>query len=129
MPPKRSALSKTEWLIMKICWNLGQCTARAVFEETLKQKKRGYQTVKTMLDRLVVKGYLNREKLGPIYLYKATVPRNKVTARAIDAFVNTVLDSTFAPLLAHFTKKEKMTSDEREALKALIDSKGKRLRK
>ena len=32
-------LSRTEWKIMKICWEKGQSTAKVVYEESLKEKK------------------------------------------------------------------------------------------
>lgn len=121
MTKKLSDLSKTEWLLMKICWDKGKASARVIYEETLREKKRGYQTVKTMLDRLVGKGYLVREKFGPIWLYEPTVPRAKMVAREIDSFVNTVLDNTFAPLFVHLAKKEKLSPEEIDALKKLID--------
>ena len=121
MKKKRIDLSKTEWSIMNICWEKGKASARVIYEETLKQKKRGYQTVKTMLDRLVGKGYLEREKFGPIWLYEPVVSRSKVMAREIDSFVSTVLDNTFAPLFARLAEKEKLSHEEIEALKKLIE--------
>ncbi len=121
MTEKRSDLSRTEWTIMNICWEKGQVSARVIYEETLKEKKRGYQTVKTMLDRLVMKGYLDREKFGPIWLYNPAVPRPKVISMEIETFVSTVLDNTFAPLFAHLAEKEKLSGDEIEALKKLIE--------
>ena len=121
MQIKRSYLTRTEWSLMKICWEKGQVSARVIYEETLKDKKRGYQTVKTMLDRLVVKGYLEREKFGPIWLYEPAVSRSNIMAREIDTFVSTVLDNTFAPLFARLAEKEKLSRDEIEALKKLIE--------
>ena len=121
MDKNRSNLSTTEWFLMKICWEKGQASARIIYEETLKVKKRGYQTVKTMLDRMVAKGYLEREKFGPIWLYKPAVSRSKVIAREIEKFANTVLDNTFAPLFVHLAKKEKLTKEEIETLKKLIE--------
>ena len=121
MDKNRSELSNTEWFLMKICWEKGRVSARIIFEETLKEKKRGYQTVKTMLDRMVAKGYLEREKFGPIWLYKPAVLRSKVIAREIEKFANTVLDNTFATLFVHLAKKEKLTEEEIEALKNLIE--------
>ena len=117
MHKNKSKLSRTEWTLMKICWEKGQVSARVIYEETLKEKKRGYQTVKTMLDRIVGKGYLEREKFGPIWLYKPAVPGSK----EIDAFVNTVLDNTFAPLFARLAEQEKLSREEIEALKKLIE--------
>lgn len=116
----RNDLSKTEWYIMKICWEKGESTARVVYEEALKDKKWSYQTVKTMLDRLVVKGYLTRKKFGPLWLYNPAVPRRKVITKAIDNFVNTVLDNTFAPFLMHFIEQEKFSQEEITALEKFI---------
>ena len=120
MKKKRNNLSKTEWSLMTICWEKGLVSARVIWEETLKEKKRGYQTVKTMLDRLVGKRFLNREKFGPIWLYNPAVPKAKVVEREIDTFVSTVLDNTVTPLFVHLAEKENLSQEEIEALKKLI---------
>ena len=117
---KKSDLTKTEWSIMNICWAQGEVTARTIYDESLKEKKRGYQTVKTMLDRLAGKGFLSRKKFGPLWLYKPAVSRAKVMGGAIDSFVSTVLDNTFTPLLMHFADKEKLSPKEIKALKKLF---------
>ena len=123
MSMNKKNLTKTEWSLMKICWDKGEVTARTIYDESLKEKKRGYQSVKTMLDRLVYKGYLNRKKFGPIWLYKPTDSKAKVLAKTIENFVDTVLDNTFTPILVHFAKKEKLSDDEIKALKKLIQEK------
>ena len=114
-------LGRTEWLIMKICWKKGKSSAKVVYEESLKEKKRSYGTVKTTLDRLSKKGFLEREKFGPIWLYKPAVSKAKVLAREIESFVNTVLDKTFAPLVVHLAEKENLSDEEINALKKLIE--------
>ena len=121
MPKKLPELSKTEWNIMNICWKKGPVSARVIYEETLREKQRSYQTVKTMLDRLVGKGYLHREKFGPIWLYAPSVARSAVMAREIDSFIGTVLDHTLAPLFVHFARKEKLSGEELDELKKLIE--------
>ena len=121
MPRKRPELSRTEWQIMNICWRKGRVSARVIYEETLREKERGYQTVKTMLDRLVEKTYLRREKFGPIWLYEPAVPRAAVTAREIETFVSTVLDHTAAPLFVYFAGKEKLSVGELAALRNLVE--------
>jgi BlaI family penicillinase repressor len=121
MKKKCPCLSKTEWYLMNICWRKGRTSARVIYEETLRDKERGYQTVKTMLDRLVVKGFLRREKFGPIWLYEPTVPRAALAAREIESFVSTVLDNTFSPLFAYFAVKEKLSRKELEELRKLVE--------
>ena len=120
MKEKKESLSKTEWSMMKICWEKGEATARTIYEESLKEKKREYSSVKTMLDRLVAKEYLKRKKFGPLWIYEPAVSRPKVLAQAIDSFVDTVLDNALTPLFTHFLKKEKLSSEDIEALEQLI---------
>jgi BlaI family penicillinase repressor len=119
--PKRD-LSKTEWSIMGICWKLGQCTARQVFEESLRERRRSYQTIKTMLDRLGDKGYLRKEKSGPLWLYQPTVGRSKLVARAVESFVETVLDNTVAPLFVHLAERSAISQSELDELKQLVQN-------
>ena len=121
MAKKLPELSKTEWLLMKISWTQGKSTARQIYEEALKKKDWGYQTVKTMLDRIVNKGYLRREKLGPLCLYQPAVSRSEVVKKAIQIFADTVLDNTFAPLFVHLAKGKKLTDEEIASLKKLIE--------
>jgi BlaI family penicillinase repressor len=121
MAKKLPELSKTEWLLMKICWTQGKSTARQIYEEALKKKDWGYQTVKTMLDRIVNKGYLRREKLGPLCLYQPGVPRSEVVKKAVQTFADTVLDNTFAPLFVHLAKGRKLTDEEIASLKKLVE--------
>ncbi|MDX9753023.1 MAG: BlaI/MecI/CopY family transcriptional regulator [bacterium] len=114
-------LSPAEWELMRISWQKGKSTARVIYEASLQEKERGYQTIKTMLDRLVEKGVLRRERFGPLWLYEARISQEKATATAIDRFVHTVLDGAVAPLFAHFVRSKQLSAEEIEQLKALID--------
>lgn len=118
---KLPELTKAEWLIMKCCWKKRKCTARDVYEEMLKQKAWRYQTVKTMLDRLVQKGYVKVSKFGPICLFEPSVSQTRVMGKALDTFVGTVLDGALAPVFAHVAKGRKLNKEEIESLKKLIE--------
>jgi BlaI family penicillinase repressor len=120
MTEKLPNLSKSEWTLMNLCWRLGKSTARQVYEASLKHKKRNYRTVKTLLDRMAVKGYLRVEKLGPLCLFTPAVKRPQVVADAIEDFFDTVLDNTLSPLFVHLTKDRKMSEEEIESLKTLL---------
>ena len=118
---KLPELTKAEWLIMKCCWRKGKCTARDVYEEMLKQKAWRYQTVKTMLDRLVQKGYVKVSKIGPICLFEASASQMRVMGKALDTFVGTVLDGALAPIFAHLAKGGKLSQEDIESLKKLVE--------
>ena len=121
MPHNLPELSKAEWLVMKACWERKNSTARDIHEAVGPHREWEYQTVKTMLDRLVDKGYLRREKVGPISVFSPGVPRAKALRRAIDGFVETVLANQLTPLFAHLAGGEKLSAEEVAALKKLVE--------
>ena len=106
---------------MNICWKLGKATARQVYEQTLKDQQRDYRTVKTLLDRIAVKGYLRTEKLGPLVLFTPAVDRRKALSAAINEFVENVLDHSVAPLYLHLADHSELDEEEAAALRALLD--------
>lgn len=114
-------LTKAEWVVMKCCWRRGKATAREVYDAIGAEKDWQYQTVKTMLDRLVQKGYLKLEKFGPICVFEPAVSQSKVAVRALDSFVTNVLDGTLAPLFAHLAKGPRLSDEELATLKRLVE--------
>ncbi|MHB9028794.1 MAG: BlaI/MecI/CopY family transcriptional regulator [Candidatus Latescibacterota bacterium] len=117
---KRKALSGTERLLMQICWEKGPATARDIHEATLKEKRREYQTVKTMLDRMVEKRYLIRRKFGPVWLYEPALTREDFLRSEMETLAETVLENNFAPLFVNLAKKEKLSREEIDALRELL---------
>lgn len=116
----KAPLSRTEWRLMNTCWSLGECTARQVHEALRDRRSRDYQTVKTMLDRIVDKGYLSVEKVGPVCLYRPIVQRPAAVSEAIDEFVDVVLDRGLNPLVAHLAKTDRLTDEDRAALERIL---------
>ena len=113
-------LNKTEWEIMKICWEKGVATVKTVYEESQKIKERRYTTIKTMLDRLVEKKYLTREKFGPVWLYKPTVTEKKATSDALSDFMQVVTNNNTTPIIKHVLNTKRYDIDI-ELLKKLVD--------
>ena len=111
---------------MNHCWRLGQATARQVWERSLEQHDRDYQTVKTLLDRITVKGYLEVEKLGNLCLYTPTVDRRTAAGEAVHEFVDVVLDKALAPLFVYLAEKEDLSQEELDTLERLVEREEKR---
>ena len=120
MTKRERKLSPAEWKVMNLCWKLRKATARQVYEASLQDQERDYQTVKTLLDRIASKGYLKIEKLGPLCLFSPAVSRASVVAGAVEDFVATVLDNSVAPLYQHLARNETVSEREIEMLKDLL---------
>ncbi len=123
MSDLKKDLSKAEWSLMKICWKKGKATAREVYEESLHDKKRSYQTIATLLERIVKKSFLTKEKFGPIWIYKPSLSQSKAFSREISSFISNVLDESVGPLLVNFVKNKKLSREEIEEIKQIIRDK------
>jgi predicted transcriptional regulator len=85
MPPSINELptpSKTDLEILTVLWDLPSATGRAIYDALLNtgrlRRRIAYTTIKTYLDRLVQKGYVDGQPLGDgrgTYLYTAVVSR------------------------------------------------------
>jgi BlaI family transcriptional regulator, penicillinase repressor len=117
---KMRKLSPAEWKVMNLCWKLRKATARQIYEASLKDQERDYQTVKTLLDRIAAKGYLKVEKLGPLCIFSPVISRASAVAGAVEDFIETVLDNSVAPLYQHLAKSEKIDEQELEAIRDLL---------
>ena len=73
----RPALSPAEWEVMKTLWEQGPLDARSVFKALADEREWAYQTVKTLLSRLVAKGAVEYDQVGNSYLYRPAVPRTR----------------------------------------------------
>ena len=119
-------LGETEWIVMKCSWKLGKSSAKNIFDECLNYGNRSYQTIKTILDRLAFKGFLEREKFGPIWLYTPIVSEEKITNNVIDSFFKVVLSNSFLPIFLRVVNEVKYKKDLEEIVKLVDDLKKKK---
>ncbi len=112
-------LSDTEWEIMKPFWEKGPMAARDVFAATPKEFGWAYQTVKTMLARLVQKGALTYDQIGNSYLYRPVYAQADLTRAATRNFIKRVYGGSPDPFITYCC--EKMTADQIRAIRRELD--------
>ena len=122
MKPRKGEFGDMEWAILKVCYDKGTTTVRAIQEELNKGKYHSYMTVKNIMDRLTDKKFLQREKLGPIYLYTPGQTEKSIITSAIDDFIDTVLDNSVEPLFSHIAKNRKKYHIDVDEIKKSLES-------
>ena len=115
-------LTPAEWKVMRIVWLLKSCAARDVYEKAGSLYGWAASTVKTHLRRLVEKGHLSATRVGNSFLYKPTRPALRVLKQDADRLLANTLEGTTAPLLAYMVKKSKLSPQELEELRQLLDA-------
>jgi predicted transcriptional regulator len=108
-----------ERAIMAIVWAAdGPVTGRAVVDELTRERPVAYTTVLTVMDRLVRKGMLTRQRKGRAHTYQAVTSRAGYTAELMARVLGSSDDRS--AVLLHFV--EQIPPDQAEALQDALDA-------
>jgi len=75
---KNVSLGPLEQEVMSCVWKNKTCTARDVWENLSKDREVAYNTIQTIMTRLVDKGLLKRKLEGKTHIYKPAVRQKNV---------------------------------------------------
>lgn len=125
---ERPELSRAEWVVMQAVWRAvegePEITAREVLPDIQRKRKWHFSTAKTMLDRLVAKGYLASRLRGKTCFYRPLVSQEHATRKSVASYLDSVLDGAFGPLLAYLAERRQLSREELDQLEQLIEKGG-----
>jgi BlaI family penicillinase repressor len=130
-PPKRPeppspGISEAEWQVMRVLWAAGAAGASAADVIASVRGDTGWAatTVKTLLGRLVKKGAVRTEAgAGRGFAYAAAVSQDACVREESRSFLARVFDGAAAPAAMHLIRGAKLSRDEIEQLRAILDQK------
>lgn len=115
-------ISDAEWEVMKICWRKSApCTANEIVKALKQTTDWKPNTIKTLIGRLVKKGVLGFKEEGRVYLYYPLVAEQKCIKAESKSFLTRVFGGAVKPMLVTFLQEEKLTQDDIEELKQLLE--------
>lgn len=126
----QQALGELENEIMQVLWDQksGSATAKAIHDILSQKRKIAITTVFTVLDRLVEKGLLKKEKQNKTFIYQTIYSKDeyvkevaKMTLQGLIEFSKDSTISCFVDVLSDLSK------EDLERLKKLIDEKSKKI--
>jgi len=112
-------ITDAEWEVMNVLWEMSPCTAMDVAEALNRHPK----TVKTLLGRLVRKNVLRFREDGNRYVYSAAIPRQRYVRDESASFIDRVFGGETTPALVHFVRSTRMTQEEIDELRRILDEK------
>ena len=115
-------ISDAEWEVMKICWlKSTPCTANEIVKALEQSANWKPNTIKTLIGRLVKKGALGYKEEGRVYLYNPLVTEEECVKVESKSFLTRVFGGALKPMLVTFLKEEKLSQEEIEELKRLLE--------
>jgi predicted transcriptional regulator len=127
--PLRVALGNLEREVMDTVWQVGNGTVKDV--QGRLPRAVAYTTVMTTLDRLFKKGYVNRERVGRAFVYRAVRSREQTQAALASGIMSGLFSGNSAmPLLSNLVDavgSQDGAADLLDALEQMVREKRRRL--
>lgn len=114
-------LSDSEWELMKILWEHAPASVNEIAEQAQPLTQWHPKTVRTMLIRLDKKGVVEHVQHNGIQHYQPLYSREEFESQATQTFLQRVFDGALTPMVAHFTRRRKLTAEEKQALLDLLN--------
>ncbi|ODA39934.1 BlaI/MecI/CopY family transcriptional regulator [Desulfosporosinus sp. BG] len=115
-------ISEAEWEVMRIFWSKAvPCTANEIVDALGSFSDWKPNTVKTLITRLVKKGALGFREERRIYWYYPLITENKCIRSETKSFVKRVFGGAIKPMLVTFLQEEKLSQEEIEELKRILE--------
>jgi BlaI family penicillinase repressor len=116
-------ITDAEWAVLELLWDQDQLSVRQLMDVLYpKGGASEYATVHKLLERLEAKKYVQRQRVGGVFLFQAAVPRDEVVGRQLEALVDKMCGGSLQPLLTNLIRVKRLTAQELRDLLALVDS-------
>lgn len=129
MPKSRTELTEAEWAIIKAVWDKEPCTAPDIQQKLLRQTAWTYSTVRTLMDRMVVKRLLAAEKVRNLTIYRSVVTREQAQRGELFYALKHAFNGALTPMVQCLLDTGHLSTKELEELESLIKAKKKGTKK
>ena len=120
---RKNKITDYEWRVMEAVWGGAPLSSKEIIVK-VKESMPSWneRTIRTYINRLVDKGFLRTEK-EKFLMYYPLVSREDAVKKETDIFFKKIYKSSKALILSNFLKDDKLTSEEINILKKMIEEK------
>lgn len=111
-----------ELAVLRVLWDRGAATIREL-TDALYPRGTGahYATVQKLLERLEEKRFVHRDASARAHTFAAVVGREEFIGRRLESVAEKLCDGSMTPLLTHLVRAGRLSADEWQSLKDLVD--------
>jgi len=120
MVKKVPSISSAELKVLKILWEDSPLTASQIVNLLEGVESWSNRTVKSLINRLLKKKAISYNQDRNRYLYYPLLKKNDYLHTTSNSFINRLFGGKISPLVAHFVKQEKISKDDLQELKAIL---------
>lgn len=116
----REPLSPAQQEIMEIIWEKGEVAAVEVRQLLAGGRELARETVRTMLERMEDKGWLEHRVVGRTFFYSAAVARGATAGQKVIELIDTVCGGSPERLMTALLDYRGLSSEEADRIEAMI---------
>lgn len=115
-------ITDSEWIVMKVLWEESPLLSRDIVKRVGEKSTWNNKTIETLLRRLVDKGAVGFSLINSkVREYFPLVSHEECEKVESETFLKKVYDGSVSMLMAGLLKHQKVSQEELEKLKKLID--------
>ena len=125
MKKPRSDATDAELSVLKVLWGRGPSSIRQIVDELYPGGAASeYSTVQKLLERLEGKSLVRRRQAGRMNVFTAAIEREGLIAHRLRETADRLCEGSLTPLLTHLVSSSKLSSEEIDDLRELVERKG-----
>ena len=122
MPKRPADVTETELAILDVLWNTGPTEIRDIVETVYGSHTPAlHATVKSLLDRLAEKGFVDCDRSRHRHRFSAVVPREKFVGTQLQKLADKHFDGSVTPMLMTLVERAKLSRADRDAIRKIIE--------
>jgi predicted transcriptional regulator len=115
-------VTDAELAVLQVLWDQGAATVRLLTDVIYPRGTSShYGTVQKLLERLEAKGFVRRNRNPWPHVFAAALNREDLIDLRLRAMAEKLCGGSLTPLLTHLVQAERLSSEERQALRARLD--------
>ncbi len=115
--------SQAEWEVLRVVWSVDKATSKNVSEVLKETQNWENATTKTLLGRLVKKGYLKTHKEGNRFVYEATIDEQEGVNNRLLELTDTFCSQSRGVAIAELIRQYKLSKEDKRMIEEAMAQK------
>lgn len=122
MPRRTQAVTDAELAVLKVLWQSGPLTAKAITATLYPDGAESeFASVHSFLQRLERKGLVDRDRSSFVHSFSATVSQADITGQELESLAARLGESSIAPLIMQLVEQKRLSEKEAAEIWKLLD--------